>query len=263
MTNSGDSPRFVSRYVDHIPVCYVMPVPAVANNQLVIWIPPFSGTKEAMKPYLEELAVVGFTALSFDPWQHGERSTEPSNELWQRVFSNFRQYMWPILGQTALDSLRVIDWAIDNLNVAEQVRIGGISMGGDIAVAAAGIDKRIQTVAAIVSTPDWLRPGMSDFQNPPQIMPPGAPDAYAKYFYNHLNPLTHLDSFAHCPAICFECGEIDTHVPPDGALRFKNALKETYHSHPDRLQVTLHRGLGHTRSVDPMWHNCLDWFRHY
>jgi len=105
MTNSEDSPRFVSRYVDHIPVCYVVPAADVANKQLVVWIPPFSGTKEAMRRYLEELAAVGFTALSFDPWQHGECG----NELWQRVFSNFRRYKWPILGQTTLDSHRIID----------------------------------------------------------------------------------------------------------------------------------------------------------
>jgi len=93
------------------------------------------------------------------------------------------------------------------LNVAEQVRISGSSIGSGITVAAAGIDKRIRTVATIVSTPNWLRPGVHDFQDPRQLVPACVPDAYAQYFYDHLNSLTHLD-FAHCPAICFECGQM-------------------------------------------------------
>ncbi len=74
-------------------------------------------------------------------------------------------------------------------------------MGGDIAVAAAGLDHRVERVAAIIATPDWLRPGMQDLFNPGTVLPPGEPDAYAQYFYDHLNPLTHLAAFVHGPAI--------------------------------------------------------------
>ncbi len=79
--------------------------------------------------------------------------------------------------------------------------VGGLSMGGDIAVAAAGLDHRVERVAAIIATPDWLRPGMQDLFNPGTVLPPGEPDAYAQYFYDHLNPLTHLAAFVHGPAI--------------------------------------------------------------
>ncbi|HSB00500.1 MAG TPA: hypothetical protein VLE49_07610 [Anaerolineales bacterium] len=116
-----------------------------------------------MLPYLQDLSAAGFVALSFDAWQHDERGMEGQSELATRVFNNFRRAMWPILGQTTLDTLRVIDWAITTLHMNPQVYMGGISMGGDIAVAAAGIDRRIQRVAAIVATPDWLRPGRTCF----------------------------------------------------------------------------------------------------
>ena len=261
MNNEKNSPRVVSATIDNIPVIYIAPEQPTQAKQLVIWIPYFTGTKEAMQPYLEQLVAAGFIALSLDPWQHGERGTEAADVLSKRVFSNFRRNMWPILGQTALDVLRVIDWAVETLEISGPISIGGISMGGDISVAAAGLDKRIRTVAAIVATPDWLRPGMHKLKDPSTLAATGTPDAYADYFYDHINPLTHLEAYAHRPAITFECGALDTHVPPDGALRFLAALQKTYEAQSDRLRVTLHPDVGHYPMPDAMWENCLNWFK--
>jgi dienelactone hydrolase len=231
------------------------------TRQLVLYLPPFSGTKELMASYLQDIAAAGHVALSFDPWQHGARGTESRRELQKRVFGNFRRYMWPILGQTTLDVLRVVDWAVTTLNVDSTISIGGLSMGGDIAVAAAGLDSRIERVAATIATPDWLRPGMQDLSQPGKILPPGISDAYSQYFYDQLNPLTHLAAFAHGPAMLFVCGERDTHVPPDGAFRFQAALEKAYPTIKDRVQVTLIPGLGHMDFGDRKlwWSNCLTW----
>lgn len=250
-----------SAWIDHIPALWCEPQTRRSTRQLIVFVPPFSSTKERMHPYLQDLAAAGFVALSFDPWQHGERGSEAREELSARVFGNFRRYMWPILGQSALDMLRVIDWAVATLNVEPHVYAGGVSMGGDISVAAAGIDHRIERVAAIIATPDWLRPGMQDIANPGTLLPAGTPDAYAQYFYDHLNPLTHLSAFAHGPAISFICGEKDTHVPPDGAQRFQAALRATYPENRDRVQVKLVPGLGHMDFIDPKpwWSDCLAW----
>ncbi len=227
----------------------------------MIYLPGLGGTKEFMLPYLQDLAAAGFVALSLDPWQHGERGSESQMELWTRVFGNFRRHMWPILGQTSLDLLRIIDWAVATLDVESHIFVGGLSMGGDIAVAAAGLDHRIERIAATVATPDWLRPGMQDLSTPGTLLPPGEPDAYAHYFYDHLNPLTHLAAFAHGPAMYFLCGEQDTHVPPDGALRFQAALREAYPVAADHVQVSLLPGMGHLDFVNPelWWSNCLAW----
>ena len=116
----------------------------------MIYLPGLGGTKELMLPYLQDLAASGFVALSFDPWQHGERGTESQTEIWTRVFGNFQRHMWPILGQTTLDMLRVIDWAVATLHIEPHISVGGLSMGGDIAVAAAGLDHRVERVAAII-----------------------------------------------------------------------------------------------------------------
>ncbi len=247
-------------WVDHIPVLWVTP-PVQQSTKLVIWLNGLSGTKEQMLPYLEDLATAGFVALSFDAWQHGERGAETQQELATRVFGNFRRAMWPILGQTTLDTLRVIDWTLATLHVTPPIYMGGVSMGGDIAVAAAGIDHRIQRVAAIVATPDWLRPGMQDLFQPGVLLATGMPDAYAQYFYDQFNPLTHLSAYAHAPAITFECAANDTHVPPDGAQRLQTALRQSAPSAADHIRINLIPDAGHMDTNKPIfWQNCLAWF---
>lgn len=148
------------------PGTLVEPPEAIRNGQLVLLLPNFSGTKDQLTPMLEELAGAGFVALSFDPWQHGERGTESRDEMLARVFGAFRRHMWPILDQTTLDGLRVVDWAVSTFG-ADVTRGGGLSMGGDVAVALAGLDRRVCRVAAVVATPDWLRPGMHDVYSTP------------------------------------------------------------------------------------------------
>lgn len=261
MPKTSIIPTASTAWVDHIPVIWIEPAVQPATVRLAIWLNGLSGTKEQMLPFLQDLAAAGFVALSFDAWQHGARGTETQEDLAARVFANFRRAMWPILGQTALDMLRVIDWAVKTLQVSPDIYLGGISMGGDIAVAAAGLDHRIRRVAAIVATPDWLRPGMQDLFQPGTLLDPGAPDAYARYFYEQFNPLTHLSAYAHAPAITFECAADDVHVPPDGALRFQAALRHSLPAAADRVRVNLIPGAGHMDTNRPVfWQNCLNWF---
>ena len=246
--------------VEQIPTIWVNPQQEPPIH-MAIWLPGLTGSKDQMVPFLQELARAGFLALSFDPWQHGERGTENGPQIGNRVFGNFRHFMWPILGQSTLDTLRIIDWAFASFqsSLSPSVFMGGISMGGDISVAAAGLDSRITCVSAIIATPDWLRPGMQDLSRPGTLLPPGEPGAYANFFYHQLNPLTHLPSYSHHPAITFECGANDIHVPPDGALHFQQALRTQNASYEEHIQVNLHEGAGH-EVTEPMWKNSLNWF---
>ncbi len=261
MGESGQRSAGSTVWVDHIPVLWFEPAAARSARRLAIFLPGLSSAKESMAPYLQDLAAAGFVALSFDPWQHGERGTESQTELGTRVFGGFRRHMWPILGQTTLDTLRVIAWAVAHLGVEPHVRMGGISMGGDISVAAAGIDPRIERVAALIATPDWRRPGMQDLFQPGKLIDQGEADAYAQYFYDHFNPLTHLDAYARGPEIKFVCGAQDSHVPPDGALRFHEALREDYPAAFDRVSVELLPDRGHMdfRDPAPWWPDLLAW----
>lgn len=258
MTGDADARQACTGMVEHIPVAWATPEGTGRGTPLALWIPALGIDKAWVVPFLGELAAVGFVAASFDPWRHGERGSESAEEIRARVFGGFRRQMWPILGHTTLDALRVIDWALDALGAGPTVVAGGISMGGDVAVALAGVDPRISCVAAIGSTPDWTRPGMRDLADPSRVLPQGEPDAYARWFYEHLDPLTHPDAFSRGPAIAFECGEQDSHVPADGARRFKSALKAA----GQQVRVTIHPGVGHVDAVQsPELHQrCLDWF---
>lgn len=170
--------------------------------------------------------------------------------------------MWPILGQTTLDATRVVDWAVSELGIKAQVVAGGASMGGDVAAALAGIDRRVTCVAAVVATPDWTRPGMRDLSDPSRLLPQGQADSYARWFYTHLDPMTHLDAYAHGPALSFECAADDTHVPPAGALRFQDALSEAFPDNAERVRVSLHPGVGHVDGGHSalLSQNCKAWF---
>ncbi len=238
--------------VGDIPLLWLEPAGVPSSRRLVIWLTGFSGDKDSMLPYLEDLAQAGFVALSFDPHQHGERRIETLEQLRERVRHNIRRWFWPILYQTACDVSTVLDWCTDHLQVAPACGVGGISMGGDIAVAAAGLDPRIAAVSAGIATPDWMRPGSFE--------PPGRPDNRAWVAYNAGNPLTHPERYRHCPALDFECGAEDQQVPADGATRFAALLADTYAPTPERLQVHLHPDIAH-RYTDDMWRNALAWFQ--
>jgi uncharacterized protein len=261
MSETPSYPAYSKERVDDIPVIWYEPRRHRDQRRLAIMVTGLTGSTKDTLPYINDLADAGFLALSFDPWQHGGRGTESPDAIAMRVFGNFRRHMWPILGQTTLDTMRIIDWAIGTLGVRESVVMGGVSMGGDIAVAAAGIDRRIERVATVVSTPDWLRPGMRNLMNPAEVLSPGEPDAYARFFYDALNPLTHINAYARAPWIKFVCGAMDSHVPPDGALRFQQALQSEYPRAARHVEVKLVPGMRHmdVKQTDLWWPECLGW----
>ena len=62
-----DAPSRHSTRVDHVPVLWVEPRPAPARRRLALFLPHLSGTKEGTAERLDDLAALGFVALSFDP----------------------------------------------------------------------------------------------------------------------------------------------------------------------------------------------------
>jgi len=242
--------------LDHIPVIWEEPQsPNECNGNLVIWLPGLSGDKDGLRNHLRLFADAGFVALSYDPYEHGERMKESREQFFEKLSRNKRRYFWPMIAMTAEEYPRVIDWAIEKFGLADNVRVmaGGISMGGDIALTAASIDHRIEAVAAIISTPDWLRPGTNE--------EPSHPDKYAWNCYHRGNPLTNMDKYKHAPAIRFLNGAQDDHVPPDGAHRLRAALTDVYAECPDRFVIT-EFPVGHDFTVD-MFQGALEWFKQH
>ncbi len=219
-------------------------------RRVALWLPYLGGSAALMLPMLERLAGAGFFAVSLDPWQHGERSTESATALRDRLLGAYRREMWPVIGQTALEAVWVLDWVVAHHDVsADGVVAGGFSMGGDISVALAGADHRVTRVAALGSTPDWTRPGMRALDGSGRLIDQGEPGAYGAWLYAHLDPLTHPEHFTHGPAILFESGQDDDHVPVEAAHRFAHALAARSQSTGPRVTVRVTDGLGHVDSV--------------
>lgn len=239
------------KIIDHIPLIWEEPK-GRSNGNLIIWLPGLGGSKDGLREHLQYFAKAGFTALSFDPREHGERMLESREEFGRKLGENKRRYFWPMIAHTAEEYPRVIDWALAEFALPGTVMAGGVSMGGDIAVVAAGIDKRIRAVAACISTPDWMRPGSDEA--------PSEPDAYALNCYKRCNPMTNLELYTHAPAIRFLNGREDGHVPPDGARRFREATQRMYAVFPERMEITEYDEVGH-RMTDRMLEDALDWFR--
>ena len=251
-----------ARVVDGIPVIWRLPAQPRQDHGMALWLPALGLEKEGVAPFLDDLAAAGWVAVSFDLWQHGQRGSESAEQIRNRVFGSYRRYKWPIIGQTALDALRVIDWAADELAAEGDVVAGGISLGGDVAVSLAGIEPRVTRVATIAASPDWTSPGMHGFEDPGRLLPQGQADAYAQWFYDQLDPMTHLDRYFRGPAIAFECGGDDSHVPAQAALQFQRTLNYASSAAATRMRVTVHPGLGHLDAVrNPELHRqCLEWF---
>ena len=253
-------PAVETALVADIPVLIACPDTTKAGGRLALWMHFLGGSKEAMVPFLLRLAQAGVAAVSFDAWQHGQRTNEPLDQLMIRAFSQFRRNVWPILGHTTLDAMRVLDWAVESFQPDELVG-GGVSMGGDVAVAVAGIDHRVGRVAAMIATPDWTRPGMTALDDAKTVIDQGGPTAYGQWMFDHLNPMTHLGSFARAPAITFQLGENDLHINRENVVRFKAALAGADPDAAAQVDIRVHSSLDHLGAGrDPRVEDaCLDW----
>jgi uncharacterized protein len=175
-----------------IPVVVVEPVGT--PSRLVLWQTHLGGSATRLLPHLHRLAEQGCRAVSFDPPEHGARAAAGDARAFAAyVLECFRLRMWPILGIATLDALRVLDATADSSITT--IAAGGISMGGDIAIALAGIDDRISRVAVTGSTPDWTRPGMRRIDSPDVEIDQGEANRHGQWLRDHLDPMLHLDRF--------------------------------------------------------------------
>lgn len=230
--------------VDGIPICWREPL--TRPSAILIHVPAFGQAKEGAIPVLEFAAAKGFVAVSLDPYQHGARGAEDREALTRRVFANFRREMWTIIGETAFDVPRVGEWARGRFSVLP-VHLTGLSMGGDTVVAAAPLVEGVVSVNAIIATPDWTRPGMRNLKTG-ALVPPGTPDPKARFFFDALEPLHHTGRYAGLP-VHFINGAADTHVPPEAARRFGDAVNGSNPHGP--ISIIEKPGKGHLDFIDP------------
>ncbi|MDA8046494.1 MAG: hypothetical protein M0Z30_14845 [Actinomycetota bacterium] len=112
-----------------------------------------------------------------------------------------------------------------------------------------------------MATPDWTRPGMHTVEDGPQLIDQGEADRYAQWFYDLLDPITHLGAYERPVAISFHCGSEDRHVSSDGAQRFRSALVERDPPAAVRVRVTTYQELSHLDGArdDRLYADALDW----
>jgi dienelactone hydrolase len=202
-------------------------------------------------PTIERFAAAGHPAVSFDAPGHGARASGDPHEFSREVLASFRRRMWPLLGRTTVEAMRVLDWAAREVPAPDTVLGGGFSMGGDVAIALAGIDPRVRRVAAIGSTPDWSRPGMRVLGDPFRLVDQGEPDRYAQWFADQLDPMRHLDRYLAGVAVDFELGAEDLHIPEANARDFAAALAALDPKAGTRVRIRIHPGLDHRVIADP------------
>jgi pimeloyl-ACP methyl ester carboxylesterase len=244
--------------VDGIPV--LLATPEAPRGELVLWMSYLGGSAAKMVPTLERFVAAGHPAVTFDAPGHGARSDRDRNQFRAEVFGSFRRLMWPLLGQTTLEAMRVLDWAAGQAPTDGTVLAGGFSMGGDVAVALAGIDPRVRRVAAIGSTPDWSRPGMCEIGDPSRLLDQGEADRYAQWYADQLDPMRHLDRYLDGVAITFELGAEDQHIPEANARDFVAALSVLDPAAGGRMRVRPHPGLDHGVIADPAaFESARDW----
>jgi uncharacterized protein len=213
--------------------------PERAPSRLVLWQTHLGGAKEQTVPQLRALAGQGCRAVSFDPPGHGDRSDGgDARRFAADVLAHFRLRMWPILGQTTLEALRVLD-AVSDPGIT-QLAAGGVSMGGDVAIALAGIEPGIDRVAALGSTPDWSRPGMTRIDAPDTLVQQGRPDRYGAWLRDQLDPMLHLERYRRGVPMRLHCGGDDHHVPQANGRAFAAALAGA-----GPVEILGHPGLDH------------------
>ncbi len=245
-----------SASVDGIPVTYVLPDGPPGG--VALWLSHLGGSAAQTVPMLHRLAGFGYAAVSFDAPEHGSRSTGDPWAFATDLLGAFRRRMWPLLGLTTLEALRVLDWADDTLEAGAPRVAGGVSMGGDVAIALAGADSRISRVATVMSTPDWSRPAMARLDDPDRLLDQGEADAYAEWFYDRLDPRRHADRYRGV-ALHFQNGGADRHIPVDDAYAFRDMLRARFPGDATEIVVEVIPDATHRDISDAMYDAAAAW----
>lgn len=142
------------------------PVPAVAVYPsaghplpVVFLFHGIHGRKEALEPWAEDLAGMGFYVLAADQHLHGERAV--SGVMDRKDLSSLgNEYSIYVhqsaIAHTAMDFPVMVDY-LESCSVIDIRRLGvaGISMGGSLSLVLAWKEKRLAAVASLIGACDF------------------------------------------------------------------------------------------------------------
>ena len=269
-------------WVDLIPVYYVTPEGYQEGDdmKICIFLSGLSGNKESiLMQYAPYILENGYTAVIFDHYMHGERaniqdpvtiltaSQEEVTALQMQIlgtcFENMYRYGWEILGNSALDTLRVLDYFYNNFPVVDSV-MGGHSMGGDTSLVVAGLDRRVNRILCQVTAPDWLRPGMhylnENYGDVALPSDPGEPDAKSTFYFMNFSPSMNLDRYMNGDIeAMFVCGELDSHNNPNWVYTFRENVYRLNPAAGKMLGIWTNMGQGHKAPGEEDLHKLFAW----
>ena len=259
-------------WVDMIPVYYITPEGYQDGDdmKICIFLSGLSGNKESLvTTYAKYILENGYTAVFFDHYLHGERANiyDPvtsltaseedvaalKTQILTTCFKNMYRYGWEILGNTSLDTLRVLDYFYDHFPVVESV-MGGHSMGGDTSLVVAGLDDRINRILCVVTAPDWLRPGMhhlDGYGDTAVPSDPGEPDGKSVWYFDSFSPSVNLTRYDDGDLdAMFVCGELDSHINPNWVYTFRENVYRLNPEAGQKLGIWTNMGAGHASPAD-------------
>lgn len=278
--------------IERVPVLIVRPDKAEEKQPAVLVLHGTGGTKDALRPWLNDLARQGFIAVAIDARYHGARSggakgadayTAAITRAWRTPTGQSQEH--PFYYDTCWDIWRTADY-LESRGDVDPKRIGviGISMGGIETWLAAAVDERFAVAVPAIGVQSFrwsLENGQ--WQGRARTIK-AAHDAAAKdlaepavnakvcralwdkVIPGMLGPFdcpSMVRLFAGRPLLILN-GELDPNCPLEGAQVAFTAAEAAFKEAgaADMLKIDVARGVGHTVTADQR-REALDWFKRW
>lgn len=275
--------------VERVPVLIIRPAKGDGRRPAVIALHGTGGSKDGMRPWLEDLAKRGIIGVAIDARYQGDRAggvkgsgayVEAITRAWKRQAGAPVEH--PFYYDTCWDVWRTIDY-LSGRDDVDPKRIGviGVSMGGIETWLAAATDDRVAVAVPAIAVQSFRWSLDHDAWQGRANTIKGAHEAAAKDLgHDRVNAAVCRELWGKViPGILgpFDCpsmirlfagrpllilnGERDLNCPIEGArLAFdaaETAFKEA--AADDKLKILVAPGVGH--AVTPTQHRAaLDWF---
>ncbi|OLV15885.1 alpha/beta hydrolase family protein [Deinococcus marmoris] len=228
-TANGLPYRVERRVLAGIPCLLELPPEGEAVRAVCLVYHGAWAAKEGKLGVYSELATRGMAVVIPDAPLHGERLADTPPGL------NAREYVWESVRRSVAEAPALLD-ALTELHGPLPTFAVGSSMGGYVALTLARTERRIEKVAALITSGVW---------NEPEV---GEPEIRA--FLEANRPNTHADDFAPTPLL-LASGDHDPTFPPGANHEpTAGALRAAYRQagQPDLFQELIFAGVGHYTS---------------
>lgn len=201
-----------------VPALIARPAGGPAPLPTVLWLHGFGADKDLHLPELYRFAEAGLLAVGIDAVGHGQRRLADFEQQFSGVSAASVRLFNRFVSDTVAELPQLIDALVERgLSDPKRVAVAGVSMGGCIVYGAIATDRRICAAAALLGSPESLRPDSP-----------------------HLTP----DRFFPTALLSITAGQ-DTVVPAAAARRLHEQLESRYRTHPERLHYREIAGATH------------------